>query len=164
MLGTSTWFGVAAGAADCGGGDGEETSLHPHPLLPLLHLLLLRHHLALLRAPFTSQRLSEALRTTLSTRVVEKGGGGGGRGVPEHCIGQGAGDGGRKRGQLRLRDGECLRQNHEDLSGTYSMLPLYDLWARKVRTPERSYRCLPNQRRLKGARSIIQQLKGDSIL
>ena len=49
-------------------------------------------------------------------------------------------------------------------SGTYSMLPLYDLWARKVRTPERSYRCLPNQRRLKGARSIIQQLKGDSIL
>ena len=75
MLGTTTWFGVAAGTADCGGCDGEETSLHSHPLLPLLHLLLLQllllhHHLALLRVPFIIQRLSEALRTTLSTRVV----------------------------------------------------------------------------------------------
>ena len=163
MLGTSTWFGVAAGAADCGGGDGEETSLHPHPLLPLplLQLLLPRHHLALLRAPFTSQRLSEALRTTLSTRVIEEGGGGGGWGVPEHCIGDKV---------LEMVEGKEHNyflgaiQEMVNASGTYSMLPLYDLWARKVRTPERSYRCLPNQRRLKGARSIIQQLKGDSIL
>ena len=76
---------MSAGAADCGGCDGKETSLHSHPLHLLLHLLVL-HLLLLLRVPFAIQ--SEALGATLATRVVKEGGGGRGWGVP------GGGDGG----------------------------------------------------------------------
>ena len=98
ILSKTTWLGVSAGAADCGRCDGKETSLHSHPLL----LLLLLIHL--LRAPVTIQRLVEALRAALATRVVEEGGGGRGWRVPGKGGndgggggGDGGGDGGRKK-------------------------------------------------------------------